>query len=717
MRPSSGFRRNLVICWALVALAWGCPLVHAMPQPVQEEQGKPNIVLINLDDADFEMLSPENLQQLYPNLYQFATDGTRFTNFHVTTPLCGPSRASLLRGQYAYSTGIRANDPLSYRSNGFPGGMQDYGEAGYHEDDISMWMKSAGYRTMMVGKFLHSDVVNIVPSGWDDFFSSRGANYYGTARFTNRDSEGGTGYLEPINVYRTTQESSEALGLIDQHVARDNDQPFFMYLAPLAPHQPTPHNKQGMIEAQYQDWWTDAQMPRDPSINEWEFGDKSTAIRHASLMSQRDLGKLDRRHRERLLSVKSIDDFFGALTEKLNRHGLADNTFIFLTSDNGFSNGHHRLIGKSDCFDVSTHVPMYVLGPGIPGGVEANHLLAHIDIAPTIAELANARTSTEVDGKSFAPLLFDLAAHDERLWRDAILIENWETRTINGADYNAASLALRMYESVYAEWADGSPEFYDLAADPLQLENVWESMPESERTFLAGYLKSFRNKPRAPDTTISQPFLMNSVASRLLPIKGMAEDDSGISTVELVIKRFSDSWFWNGEDWQPGSVVLEADVTRPGQQLTTWTYSDIPHGQPTDDLIGLWAQARDTNGNVDESQPWVVFRMDYTRPTSTITHPESSEPIETLSINGETEDEGGVASIRLVIRELGTGQYYDGKNWVSEWTWFEVPAKLNGRWTWANENLQGYFLVSARAVDHSGNEQSPPTQMRIIVQP
>ena len=102
---------------------------------------KPNIVLINLDDADSELMIDSNLAGRYPNLNRLAQSGLRFTNLHVTTPICGPSRACFLRCQYAHHTGIRINNPSSSKSNGFGGGMRTYLDAGYFDDDLSIWMK------------------------------------------------------------------------------------------------------------------------------------------------------------------------------------------------------------------------------------------------------------------------------------------------------------------------------------------------------------------------------------------------------------------------------------------------------------------------------------------------------------------------------------------------------------------------------------------------
>ena len=108
---------------------------------------KPNIILINLDDADTEMFTVRNSHVLYRNITDVANSGITFTNLHATTPFCGPSRACLYRAQYAHNTGIKINDPTIPSSHGMDGGMAYYDEQGYFENDLGTWMQDAGYRT------------------------------------------------------------------------------------------------------------------------------------------------------------------------------------------------------------------------------------------------------------------------------------------------------------------------------------------------------------------------------------------------------------------------------------------------------------------------------------------------------------------------------------------------------------------------------------------
>ena len=224
--------------------------------------------------------------------------------------------------------------------------------------------------------------------------------------------------------------------------------------------------------------------------------------------------------------MRSVDDFFAKLYEKLESHQLAENTFIILTSDNGFSNGHHRMIGKGDAFNRSTHVPTYVIGPGVPAGKTANHLLAHIDIMPTVVELGGGELPANLDGKSFAALLKNPSSIEEEDWREAVLIENWETRILHAGEFNTANTALRFHDTVYVEWANGSPEFYDLKKDPYQVENQYQSLDLVKKKQLTELMRVYRKDIATAETTLSHPFAMNDIHGQSEPIQGMAESQA-----------------------------------------------------------------------------------------------------------------------------------------------------------------------------------------------
>ncbi len=694
----------------------GRPAVHA-----RVDDPRPNIILINLDDADVELLSPVSMFARYPNLSLMVSDGMQFTNLHVTTPLCGPSRAALLRAQYAHRTQIKVNTPAAPRANGFGGGMQQYFNRGFFDDDLSTWIKDAGYRTMLVGKFLHGDVIPFVPPGWDDFYSARGADYFGAFRFTNRDRPEGRPERDPLDAYRTNVESQQIRDLLERHFQRPQRQPFFLYYNPLAPHKQAKRPEPlGMVAPEYEHWWPQARMPRSLDFDERNFNDKSSAIAHLERLTERRIANADKRFRERILSMKSVDDLFGELIAQLQAHEELGNTYIFLTSDNGYQLGHHRMFGKGDSFVRSCHVPLYVWGPGIPGGTTANHLLAHIDIAPTITELAGGNVPGFVDGRSFAQLIFDPESEPEDLWRESVLIENWESRNSAGQEFHAASKAIRMYESVYTEWADGTPEYYDLVSDRYQVFNSYRFLPEFEKAILAGRLRALVREPTPPRSTITQPFVPNELQRRQFKLRGFAEDDMGIERVVLTIIHRQTGHYWNGVDWQAARVRVLASMNNSRGQITTWTYDSLPTDVPSpDDRFSVLARAYDVEGNFESDLPKSSFGLDYQQPESIITAPVEGETVAHSSeIVGFALDARPIKEIRLVIKQIKSGLYWNGASWQPDWQFVTATIDpTDNTWSYPVPVTSGNIYVASRAVDDSNNIESEPFKRRFSVQP
>ena len=329
-------------------------------------QQQPNIILINLDDVDVDILDPSSIGSRFPEMSRFVTHGMWFSNMHVTTPLCGPSRACLFRSQYAHNTGIRTNSYEAVPGNGMPGGHRLYVEQGYDHDDLSTWMQTTGYHTMLVGKYLNNDVVNIVPPGWDEFYSSRGNLYYQARRFTNRVNPHGAFEIVPAGVNRTVAEMNDVLQLIDEHQLEQPGNPFFLYFAPVAAH--ATQSEVQMVEPQYETWWPNLAVPRTPDFGELDMSDKLGSMWMLPELSQVFENELDAQFRNRVLSLKTVDDQLGRLFAKLDELEVADDTYIFLTSDNGWSGGHHRLAGKSNPYDRATNVPFLCAWTGYRNG-------------------------------------------------------------------------------------------------------------------------------------------------------------------------------------------------------------------------------------------------------------------------------------------------------------------------------------------------------------
>ena len=434
----------------------------------------PDIILINLDDASWDLLDDAALEHL-PNIRRtFRDEGLRLTNLHVTDPLCGPSRASLFRGQYPHNTGVRFN----------AGGWNHFYDSGYTDDEIGFWMQEAGYVTGLVGKYCHegypeaSRDLGYVPPGWDAFHATTGGRYFSVRR--NIDGEAQTSAEYP-DEYLTDLESDSARSILEAMQGTR-----FLYLAHIAPHAAS-NSDDPMVPARYADMFNELQVPRTPNFNEIDTSDKSEQFAQIPRADAAAIEHWDESYRDRMRAMLAVDDMVGDLVASLETEGRLDNTYIFLTSDNGYLLGQHRLGFKQFHFDDVTRVPLFVRGPGIEPG-SADHLLSHIDLIPTILELGGGDLPHLLDGRSFVPVLLDTEGTDSGSWQEAVLIEHQQPRVVDGIELDLRYAVLRRHDDVYIRFENGDREYYDLALDPYQLDNAADSLTEAEVAALDTHL-------------------------------------------------------------------------------------------------------------------------------------------------------------------------------------------------------------------------------------
>jgi len=452
---------------------------------------RPNIVLIVLDDASDELLDKEAVTHFFPSLDDLVYDhATYFDNYFVTTPVCGPSRASTLRGQLAHNTSIESNFAAPAGSPpGTPtGGFGEFHDRGYTDDELGVWMQQAGYKTYFVGKYHNANFPDAcgnlyyTPPGWDEFYGSLGDRYFGAVRLVN-----GTRPHDPDDVYLTDQEASDAIMLLTEHVARETTEPFLLYLATLAPHTSTSTR---MMAPRHRDRLTTEIAPRLPDFNEADTSDKASQIASLPPLTQAEIDMIDVQHRARMQSMLAVDEMIARLMQALEQLGLLDDTYVFLTSDNGYHMGNHRLFAKRAPYERVVSVPLVIRGPGVEEGVTKEHLLMNVDLAPTFLELAGAVAPDFADGRSFVSVL--RGRLPVQAWRTSAFVEHWEDATRFGIPLDMRFDLLRLQHEVYIEWADGEQEYYDLSVDPFQLDNRSALLPEQKRNELASRLDAWR---------------------------------------------------------------------------------------------------------------------------------------------------------------------------------------------------------------------------------
>ena len=274
--------------------------------------------------------------KLYPHIKGLVDQSLSFTNLHVTTPFCAPSRAALFRGQYAHRTGVRVNIPDYPLSLSFRGGYSEFLRQKHEQEELGVWVRRAGYHTMMIGKYHHNGFDFKIPPGWDDFYMSNGGRYMGTYRFTNRDNRDGGHSKNPDDVYRTDQEKIDAIRLIKLHTEKqtrqsaantfsirrkpkletmssttsNGSQPFFLYLAPLAPHRPVGNDFTNMVDkARYDGWHPELRIPKTPDFDTAPLSDKPPH-RQSPPYTEAELDLLHLEYLSRARAVKSVDDLW-----------------------------------------------------------------------------------------------------------------------------------------------------------------------------------------------------------------------------------------------------------------------------------------------------------------------------------------------------------------------------------------------------------------------
>lgn len=461
------------------------PTVTLTPPPtppptptVEPDPDRPNVLFILVDDLDRSLVNPRYMPNLDALLRQ---QGAEFKNFFVDVSICCPSRSSFLRGQYMHNTGIY--------SNVYPGGgFQKFFETGLEESTVATWMDAAGYRTALIGKYLNGyapeDNPLYIPPGWDEWFASSAGSPQDSYNYVLNENGVPVVYGDSPSDYITDVLSQKASGVIRRAV-RDQE-PFFIYLAPDAPHQPA------RPAPRYEDALGDVVAPRPPSFDEADVSDKPAYVRERPPVESHQVFNWDVLYRNRARSMLAVDDMIGSLVVELERLGELDNTYIIFTSDNGFHVGQHRLApGKFTPYEEDIHLPLFVRGPGIEPGSVLTRLALNTDIAPTVAEIGGATTPDFVDGRSLLPLL-----HQEPVdsWRTGVLYEQGAPGAqapLEGSEGRPAQAlaprlrALRGLAYIYVEYSTGEREYYDLKVDPYELNNAVDDLPPGVVTYFS----------------------------------------------------------------------------------------------------------------------------------------------------------------------------------------------------------------------------------------
>eukprot|EP00117_Sycon_ciliatum_P042003 scpid23909/ scgid30625/ Arylsulfatase; Aryl-sulfate sulphohydrolase len=486
---SMAMQRMVLICVPM-GLLLGSALVCGMG-----DDNRPNIIFLLTDDQDVTAGSLDYMPRLNQILRR---EGTEFLNYFVSTGLCCPSRATIMKGQFCHNTKIFDNGDLNNKTD-LSGGFVKYLALGLmNESTVGNILQAAGYETKLCGKYLNGyddGQASIVPPGWDHWQGMTNTAYYGPHFSIN-------GKLKKMNnsVYQTDYIRDIAI----EFIQRKRDKPFFMYLSPFAPHAPaTPAKRHAHM-------FNDSMAPRYDSFNPNNTiqSQKPSWLGRLPPLTQKQIDGIDNFFRNRLRSLQAVDEMLGNITATLESEGLLNNTYIFYMGDNGQHLGDYRLPGgKRQAYDTDIRVPFLVRGPGVPAGHKVYDVTQSVDLLPTWADIAGAEVadqSSKVDGESVLPL-FNLS-REAGTFRSVALAEMYGGSSNMGANYkglpafwhnrfwNNTYQGVRVINGtgfaananwLYVEWCTGEKEFYDAAKDPRMILNKFSTLDADTQSKLS----------------------------------------------------------------------------------------------------------------------------------------------------------------------------------------------------------------------------------------
>lgn len=489
-----------------------------------------NIVFIMSDDHAVQALGayghPVSRLAPTPNIDRIAQDGMVFLNSFVTNSLCGPSRAAMLTGKFGHINGFMRNGDT------FDAGQPTWPAA----------LRKAGYQTAIVGKWHLGEMPQGVFDYWK-IFNDQGEYY--NPDFITPDGR------ETVRGYATDLVTDFSLEWLEE--VRDPGKPFLLMVHHKAPHRnwmpalhharlyedtrfPMPDtyfdNYEGRPAAAAQEMVVHRDMHEGHDLKMTD-GVGSTTLRYDpwpwlfERMTPGQREKWDAAYRERndamnaadfderemahwkfqrylqdyLATVKSIDESVGAVLDYLEREGLADDTLVVYTSDQGFYLGEHGWFDKRFMYEESLRTPLLMKLPGrIPAGSSTGALVQNIDYAPTFLELAGVEVPADVQGRSLAGIASGRTPAD---WRRSIYYQYFEYPAVHSVKRHYGVRSDR-YKLIHFYYDIDAWEFYDLVEDPAETNNLIDDPRHRDRIDeMRTELEALRKRYEVPDPEVA----------------------------------------------------------------------------------------------------------------------------------------------------------------------------------------------------------------------
>ncbi|PSN72114.1 Arylsulphatase [Corynespora cassiicola Philippines] len=461
--------------------------------PASADKQRPNIVFILTDDQDLHLDSLDYMPFVQKHLLN---QGTFYKRHFCTIALCCPSRVSLWTGKAAHNTNVTDVSPPY-------GGFPKFVSQGLNDNFLPIWLQEAGYNTYYTGKLFnahtienyHSPFVNGF-TGSDFLLDPFTYQYLNSSYQRNRDPPVRYEGEHSVDVL-----AEKAYGFLNDAVKEEK--PFFLTLAPVAPHSnlkiesasDSPgHDLVAKMSApipaaRHAHLFEGVKVPRTENFNP-EKPSGASWIKKLPRQTEENVEYNDGFYRARLQALQGVDEIVDGIVQRLEEHGILDNTYIIYSADNGYHIGQHRLQPGKECgYEEDINIPLIIRGPGVPKNSTTEIVTTHTDLAPTFLDLIGAPLRADFDGEVIPTSTSELREAEFNR-HEHVNVEYWGFGLAEGKNWggdqwfwNNTYKALRVigkdYNLYYSVWCSNEHELYDLNKDPGQLNNLLETSAPS----------------------------------------------------------------------------------------------------------------------------------------------------------------------------------------------------------------------------------------------